>query len=83
MICDVATKYVMSAIPSLGKIEQRAQNTSVPEHVVMQLTEPYHGSGISVTTVNFFTSASLGNHLLNKNITLLGGNATTGNTQKN
>ena len=72
MICDVATKYVMNAIPYLGKIEQRAQNTSVPEYVVMQLTEPYHGSGISVTTDNFFTSASLGNRLLSKNVTLLG-----------
>ena len=49
----------MTAIPYIGKIEQRRQNTSVAEQVVMQLTEPYHGSGISVTTDNFFTSASL------------------------
>jgi hypothetical protein len=72
LICDVASKYVLHAIPYVGKDDQRAPEVRLPESVVLKLTERYYGSGISVTTDNFFTSVSLANKLLQHRITLLG-----------
>lgn len=40
--------------------------------VVKDLVTPYHGSWRGITTDNFFTSVSLANYLLTKNLTLLG-----------
>lgn len=72
LICDVRTKYVLKAVPYLGKDETRPSSSPVGESVVMNMTEKYNGFGISVTTDNFFTSVQLAEKLLKKKITLLG-----------
>lgn len=72
IICDLVTKYILKVIPYIGKDDQRDSRMSVPESVVLKLAESYYGSGICVTSDNFFTSSSLAKSLHQKNITLLG-----------
>ena len=70
MLCDAETSYVLFADPYVGRQERGELGLS--EHVVTKLLEPYHNSGLNVTTDNFFTSLRLAKRLLDKNITLVG-----------
>jgi len=69
---DVSTKYIINGFPYLGKEENRGASTPLGKFVVLKLMEPFTGCGRSVTTDNFFTSASLATKLLEKRTTLVG-----------
>lgn len=70
LLCDVKTSYVLTAKPYVGKEER--DGDSLPQHVVLQLMDPYRDSGLNVTTDNYFTSLRLAQKLLQINITLVG-----------
>ena len=59
---DVDSKYVINALPYLGKDEYRPSS----EYVILKRIEPFTGCGRTVTTDNFFTSKSLATQLLAK-----------------
>jgi len=59
MLVDNDTKYLCNAFPYLGKDELRSANESLPDSFVMRLMSPLLNKGRNVTTVKFFTSASL------------------------
>lgn len=63
---DVDSKYVINALPYLGKDEYRPSSVPLSEYVVLKLIEPFTGCGRTVTTDNFFTSKSLATQLLAK-----------------
>lgn len=69
---DVDSKYVINALPYLGKDENRPSSVQLSEYVVLKLMESFTGCGRTVTTDNFFTSKSLATQLLAKNTTLVG-----------
>ena len=69
---DVDTKYILNAIPYLGKEESRAPSQRLSDWVVMNLMQPYLGKGRNVTTDNFFTSYSLAKQLLQKKTSIVG-----------
>lgn len=72
MLCDVGTSFAGNLQVYLGK-----ESTGLPEkgqgaRVVKDLCGYIFNSGRNVTTDNFFTSYSLSQELLTKNLTLLG-----------
>ncbi|KAK2574897.1 hypothetical protein KPH14_012617, partial [Odynerus spinipes] len=69
---EVDSKYIINALPYLGKDEDRPPSVPLGEHVVLKLMEPFTGCGRSVTTDNYFTSISLATKLLAKRTTLVG-----------
>ena len=52
---DVESKYILNAIPYLGKDESRPCTQRLSD-VVMTLMEPFMGKSRNVTTDNFFAS---------------------------
>jgi hypothetical protein len=54
LLCDVNTKYVLNAIPYLGKDDSRPDNVQLGHHVTKELLKPYLLGGYNVTTDNFF-----------------------------
>lgn len=73
MICDSGTKYMINAIPYIGK----ATNTNgLPqgEYYVKELSRTVHGSCRNVTCDNWFTSVPLAKSLLQEpyKLTLVG-----------
>lgn len=68
---DVSTKYIINGFSYLEKEEKRGASTPLAKFVVLKLMEPFTGCERSVTTDNFFTSASLATKLLEKRTTLL------------
>ena len=69
---DVDTKYILNAIPYLGKEESRAPSQRLSDWVVMNLMQAYLGKGRNVTTDNFFTSYSMAKQLLQKKTSIVG-----------
>lgn len=60
-ICaDSASKYILNAVPYLGRDEARPSGQPLGEFVVKRLMEPYLNLGLNVTTDNFFTTKQLG-----------------------
>ena len=55
------SKYILNAIPYLGKDETRPAMQRLSEGVVIKLVEPYLSKERNVTTDNFFTSIHLAN----------------------
>ena len=53
---DLESKYILNAIPYLGKDETRPATQRLSESVVIKLVKPYLSKGRNVTTDNFFTS---------------------------
>ena len=53
---DVESKYILNAIPYLGKDESRPSTQKLSDNAVMTLMEPFMGKDRNVTTDNFFTS---------------------------
>lgn len=72
LAADVKTKYLVNAFPYLGKDDDRPQDKSLGEYVVMKLADPYLNAGRCFTTDNFFTSLKLANSLFEKKSTLVG-----------
>ena len=60
---DVKTKYILNAIPYLGKDETRAPSHRLSDWVVMNHIESYIEKERNVTTDNFFTSHGLAKQL--------------------
>ncbi|GFQ83648.1 HTH La-type RNA-binding domain-containing protein [Trichonephila clavata] len=69
---DVDSKYVINALPYLGKDENRPSSVQLSEYVVLKLIEPFTGCGRTVTSDSFFTSKSLAIQLLANKTTLVG-----------
>lgn len=63
---DVKSKYLVNGFPYLGKDETRPPDQTLAENVVLRLTEPFKGTGINVTTDNFFTSLKLAHQMKQK-----------------
>ncbi|XP_026330081.1 piggyBac transposable element-derived protein 4-like [Hyposmocoma kahamanoa] len=63
MMCDSGTRYMIDAMPYLGK---RTHTGDVPlgEYVVKEFTRSIRGSNRNVTTDNWFTSVPLAKNLL-------------------
>lgn len=72
MLCDSKERFVLNAMPYLGKDDARPRNCPLGEHVVMSLCQPYLNKGRNVTCDNFFTSLKLGDELRKKKTTLVG-----------
>ena len=64
---DVESKYILNAIPYLGKDKSRPFTQRLSDNVVMTLMEPFVGKGRNVTTDNFFTSFLLAKELKKEN----------------
>lgn len=69
---DVKTSYLCNLQVYTGKLSGGIAERNQGFRVVSDLAHPYHGSWRGITTDNFFTSVSLGNYLLTKQLTLLG-----------
>ena len=69
---DLESKYILNAIPYLGKDETRPATQRLSESVVIKLVEPYLGKGRNVTTDNFFTSIYLATQPQKKKTSLVG-----------
>ncbi|XP_030629171.1 uncharacterized protein LOC115811199 isoform X1 [Chanos chanos] len=69
---DVETKYMLNAIPYLGKDDSSPAGQRLSDNIVMRLMEPFLGEGRNVTTGNFFTSLALANDLLADKTTIVG-----------
>lgn len=63
MLCDSGTKYMLNAIPYLGK---GSNTTTLPlaEYFVKELSKPIYGSNRNITMDNWFTSIPLAKNLL-------------------
>lgn len=72
MICDVATKYVLDAIPYLGK-STNTGGKPLALYIVEELVSTINGSNRNITMDNWFTSVELANHFLQSHgCTILG-----------
>ena len=72
---NVETKYILNAIPDLGKNETREPSHTLSDWVVMNRVEPYLGKGRNVTTDSFFKSFGLAKKLRQKKKNNIGGTA--------
>ena len=66
IVVGLEFKYILNAVPHLGKDEIRPATQRLSESVVIKLVEPYVGKGRNVTTDNFFTSIHLATQLRKK-----------------
>ena len=71
LLCDCTTGYTFNGMPYVGR-EGDERHVGLAEHVVKTLTEPLFNSGVNITTNNWFTSTTLAEDLLRKQVTLLG-----------
>ncbi len=72
LICDAQTNYVLNAIPYVGKDEQRPDDRGLSDHVTLSLAKPYFGSGMNITTDNFFTNLKVAKELEANKLTMVG-----------
>ncbi|XP_052745784.1 piggyBac transposable element-derived protein 4-like [Bicyclus anynana] len=73
MAADVNSKYVINAIPYLGKGTD-TQKQPLATFFIKNITTPLHGTNRNITMDNWFTSVSLADELLQSpyNLTLVG-----------
>nr|ADV17599.1 transposase [Agrotis ipsilon] len=73
MMCDAATKYMIDAIPYLGK-STKTNGLPLGEFYVKELTKTVHGTNRNVTCDNWFTSIPLAKNMLQApyNLTIVG-----------
>ena len=67
MACDVESKYLLNAIPYLGKSVNTAsivKEVGMGHYYAKELTKPYHHTGRNITYDNWFTSIPKANDLL-------------------
>ncbi len=69
--CDVQNSYCCNFDVYTGKIGRFAE-IGQGERIVLQLTEPYTGSGRNITADNFFSSLHLARALLTRKMTYVG-----------
>ena len=70
--CDSETAYVCNIQLYTGKQKGEPREQNQGTRVVMDMVKNLEKSGRNVTCDNFFTSFILGNHLKQKNLTVLG-----------
>lgn len=63
MLCDVKTKYLVNAIPYLGKT-MNMDNQPASIYFVKEISKPIHGSNRNITMDNWFTSVKLATMML-------------------
>ncbi|XP_055843633.1 piggyBac transposable element-derived protein 4 [Episyrphus balteatus] len=63
MMCDSGTRYMVDAIPYLGK-GTNTKGMPLAEYIVKEITRSIHGSNRNVTTDNWFTTVPLAKQLL-------------------
>ena len=73
MMCDVGTKYMINAIPYLGK-GTRTGGLPLGDYFVRELSRPIWGSNRNITMDNWFTSIPMAEELLKPpyNLTIVG-----------
>ena len=72
MICVVSTKYMLDAIPFVGKVHALGPGASnLGYHYTITLCENFFRSGRNIITDNCFTSIQLAKNLLDKGMILL------------
>lgn len=72
ILADVKTKYVVNAIPYLGKFDDRPQDEGLGLHIVKKLSSPIENNGHNITADNFFTSLEVVRHLREKKTSYIG-----------
>lgn len=72
LLNEVDTKYLLNAIPYLGKSECRPPNIQLGHHVVRKLVQPFTNKGYNITADNFFSSISLAKDLLKQKFSYVG-----------
>lgn len=73
MACDAESKYMLNAIPYLGKHTSPPSSISLGHHFTKELVKSYNNSRRNVTTDNWFTSVPLVCDLMdNCGLTLVG-----------
>ena len=70
-LCEAKSGFPLNASIYVGKVGNEVYR-NLGKDVVLELCQPYNGSGWDVVTDNFFTSHSLAVALLKVNLTLLG-----------
>ena len=68
--CESNTGYGLNAIAYGGKKGNRV-HYNLAQNIVLKVVEPWYGTGRDICTDNYFTSYTLGNQLLQQNLTLL------------
>ena len=71
MLCDVKTSHVLRVMPYLGKADH-PDDVGVAEYVKLTQTDPYHKTGLNVTTDNIFTFITTAKKFLKHDITTAG-----------
>ena len=69
--CEFSYGYVLNGIP-YGDKEGDQIHHNLAQDIVMQLLEPYFGTGRDECTDNYFTSYNFARLLLQEKLTLLG-----------
>jgi len=69
-ICDSSNGYALSGTIYSGKSSER--QCGLAENIVLKLATPFFGSGRNIFVDRYFTSFSLCNKLLEKNLTMTG-----------
>jgi len=69
---DNDSKYLVHALPYLGKDDQRKDNDRLADHVVKQLVGPFLNKERNLPCDNYFTLLRLADHLKSKDTTLVG-----------
>ena len=72
LAADTQSKYLLNALPYLGKDDNRPSNQPVAEHVVLSLVKPFVGKGRNITMDNFFTSRKLAEKLNDRGTSIVG-----------
>jgi len=69
---DSDQRYVLNALPYLGKDNTKMVGDRVGENVVKKLVAPFVNKGRNITMDNYFTSANLAKDLMKKNTSIVG-----------
>ena len=71
-ICESNNGFALNGIIYTGRDEERGTHHHLSRDIVLQLTEPFYGSGRDIVTDRYFTSHALAVMLHQKSLTLLG-----------
>ena len=72
LICDFESRYMLNAMPYLGKKTKPPDAVALGHYVAMELCKLCFGSKRNITGDNWFTSVSLVKKLLEKGLTYVG-----------
>lgn len=72
LLVDLKTKYVLNAIPYLGRFEDRPQEEGLALHVIKKLSNPILNKGHNITADNYFSSLEVARYLKRQRTSYLG-----------